>query len=84
MNDMLVNDSKSFLKHIKFASNITKCIILDGHTSLHTISCTKFSKDLLVMCAISKCIRYIKGDMLIVINQNFYIIHHTSLKVTIT
>ena len=46
-----------------FESNITNCIILDGHTNLHTISCTKLSKELLVVCTTSKCMRYIKGDM---------------------
>ena len=30
---------------------------------LNTITCTEFNKDLLLMCATSKCMRYSQGDM---------------------
>ena len=43
--------------------NIRRSIILDDHINYHTITCTVFNKNFLVVCATSKCVRYIKGDM---------------------
>ena len=37
--------------------------IKDGQISQHTIICTKFSIDLRVVYATSKCTKYRKGDM---------------------
>ena len=64
--------------------HISSYAIKDGQISRYTIICTEFSKDLCVVCATSMCMRYIRGDMQIEIKHNIYIIHHISLKVTIT
>ena len=50
----------------------------------HTFTCTKFSKDLYAVCSTSKCTKYKKCDMQIVMKHIFYIINHIGLKVTIT
>ena len=77
-SSLIPNQIKNLYLHI------SSYAIKDGQISRHTIICTNFSKDLHAVRATSKCMRYIKGDMYIVIKYNLYIIHHISLKVTIT
>ena len=60
-------DSKIFLNNFypkpQKLLDISRITILDGHKNQHTITCTRFNKDLFAVCATSKCMRYIKGDM---------------------
>ena len=49
--------------HLQKVLNISRSQILDSHKNWHTITCTKFNKDLLVVCATSKCMSYPKGDV---------------------
>ena len=45
------------------ALNTSRSLILEGHKTYHTITCTKFNKVLLVVCATSKSMRNLHGDM---------------------
>ena len=64
-NSTLSNFLTLFFSHIpkKIALNTSRNLILEGHKTQHTITCTKFNKVLLVVCATCKCMRYSQGDM---------------------
>ena len=60
-----------------FCIKIKEHIILDGHNKItHNIVYQVLQRVTCVVCATSKSLRYMWGDMWIAINHNFYKIHH--------
>ena len=64
-----------------FCIKIKELLILDGHNKItHNIMYQVYQRVTCVVCATSKIMRYMWGDMWITINHKVYKIHHIEFK----